>query len=156
MTPPPAATLVPPTSTPASAGRDAASLRAAVVQAVVMTEPLPGFPGHRDFVLVPAGGAGLLSWLQSVSADGPRFLAVPAAAFFPGYAPSLPGPVREELGLGSGEEARLYCLVTVPDGDVTAATANLRAPVAVNPATSRARQVVLADTAHPIRRRLRR
>ena len=36
------------------------------------------------------------------------------------------------------------------------AEANLRAPVVVNPATSRARQVVLADGRHPIRRPLRR
>ena len=37
-----------------------------------------------------------------------------------------------------------------------AATANLRAPVVVNPVAARARQVVLADGTHPIRRPLRR
>jgi flagellar assembly factor FliW len=39
---------------------------------------------------------------------------------------------------------------------VAAATANLRAPVVVNPATHRARQVVLLDAALPIRGALRR
>jgi flagellar assembly factor FliW len=128
----------------------------AQVQALSLTEPLPGFPGHRDYVLVPAEDGGRLFWLQSVAPDGPRFLAIPAAAYFPDYAPALPGAACTELGLAGPGEARLFCLVTVPDGEVAAATANLRAPVVVNPATHRARQVVLLDTAHPIRRPLRR
>jgi flagellar assembly factor FliW len=91
-----------------------------------------------------------------VAPDGPRFLAVPAAAYFPDYAPSLPAAACAELGLDDASTARLYCVVTVPDGDVAAATAKLRAPVVVNPATHRAHQVVLMDAAHPIRRPLRR
>jgi flagellar assembly factor FliW len=130
------------------------------VPLLALTEPLPGFPDHREYVLVPAlgpgDGAGLLYWLQSVEPDGPRFLAVPARAYFPGYAPALPRSVRGELGLRDGEEAALYCLVTVPAGDVEAATANLRAPLAVNSARGTARQVVLPDAAHPIRGLLRR
>src|SRR3954463_14998037 len=128
------------------------------VQTLSLVEPLPGFPGHRDYVLVPAEDAGRLFWLQSVASEGPRFLAVPAATFFPDYAPAVPGVVRAELGLADTAVARLYCLVTVPAaavlscwspapaGDAGAATANLRAPVVVNPATHRARQVVLLDT----------
>jgi flagellar assembly factor FliW len=120
-----------------------------------LTEPLPGFPGHRDFVLVAAEPSGNLFWLQSVAPDGPRFLAVPAAAYFPDYAPAIPAGVRAELGAAGGA-VDLYCVVTVPDGDVTRATANLRAPVVVDRTTQRARQVVLPDGSHPIRRPLRR
>ena len=126
------------------------------VQALGFTESLPGFPGHRDYVLVPADPSGQVYWLQSVAPDGPRFLAVPAACYFPDYAPAVPHAACEELGLGDVADADLYCLVTVPDGDIAAATANLRAPVVVNAVTSRARQVVLADGRHPIRRPLRR
>ncbi|MDP5184302.1 flagellar assembly protein FliW [Blastococcus sp. BMG 814] len=126
------------------------------VQVLSFAEPLPGFPRHRDYVLVPGDSAGLLFWLQAVAPDGPRFLAVPAREFFPGYAPVLPAAVRVELGLADPAEARVFCLVTVPDGDVAEATANLRAPVVVAPATSRARQVVLNDGSLPLRRRLRR
>jgi flagellar assembly factor FliW len=126
------------------------------VQVLLLAEPLPGFPQHRDYVLVPADGGGLLFWLQSVAPDGPRFLAVSAASFFPDYAPALPGVPCAELGLAEAADATLYCLVTVPAGDVTAATANLRAPLVVNPETRRARQLVLIDGEHPIRRPLRR
>jgi len=121
-----------------------------------LVDPLPGFPGHRDYVLVGADPDGLLFWLQSIAPDGPRFLAVPPAVYFPDYDPVLPGTVCAELGLEDPADAQLYCLLTVPHGDVGAATANLRAPVVVNSVAGRARQVVLADGAHPIRRPLRR
>jgi flagellar assembly factor FliW len=123
---------------------------------VALTEALPGFPGHRDYALVVADRDGLVFWLQSIDPDGPRFLAVPAGPYFPDYRPVLPGPVREELGLEGPADAVIYCLVTVPGGDICAATANLRAPVVVNPVAGLARQVVLADGGHPIRRPLRR
>jgi flagellar assembly factor FliW len=126
------------------------------VRPVTLTEPLPGFPGHRDYVLVAADATGLLRWLQAVDPQGPRFLVVPPAPFVPEYAPRLPGAALTELGLGAGKEAELFCLVTVPDGDVGAATANLRAPLVVHPATGRARQVVLTEGGHPIRHALRR
>ena len=147
MTPSPAATLAAPAP---------ATSAAPPMQVLALAEPLPGFPGLRDFVLVAADGAGLLFWLQSVAPEGPRFLAVPAAPFFPDYAPALPRAACTELGLADGADGEIYCLVTVPDGDVSASTANLRAPIVVNPATHRARQVVLTDGVHPIRRPLRR
>ena len=157
MTPSPAAGTLPAPAPASAPVRPSATVPAPVqVQVLTLAEPLPGFPGHRDYVLVPAEDGGRLFWLQSVAADGPRFLTVSAAAFFPDYAPALPGSVRGELGLAEPADARLFCLVTVPEGDVAAATANLRAPVVVNPVTHRARQVVLLDAAHPIRRPLRR
>lgn len=142
MTPSPAATLTAPAASPAVVG-------------LSFTETMPGFPGHREFVLVPASGDGGLFWVQSMATEGPRFLAVAPHRYFPDYAPALPAPVRTELGLGAGDP-ELFCLVTVPGGDVASATANLRAPLVVNWGTGQARQVVLADGGHPIRRPLRR
>jgi flagellar assembly factor FliW len=125
------------------------------VQVLTFAEPMPGFPTHRDYALVPADPSGRLFWLQSVAPDGPRFLAVPAQQYFPDYVPVLPGAACIDLGLEDPADAQVYCLVSVPDGDVAAATANLRAPVVASPATHRARQVVLLDGRHPIRRPLR-
>ncbi|MGY1736700.1 flagellar assembly protein FliW [Geodermatophilus sp. SYSU D00684] len=121
-----------------------------------MVSPLPGFPDFRDYVLVTADGDGLLFWLQSLDADGPRFLAIPPARWFPDYAPVLPAPVLADLDLADPADASLFCLVTVPAEGPAAATANLRAPVVLNPANWRATQVVLPDGRHPIRRPLRR
>src|SRR5688572_5406442 len=155
MTQSPTATLpARPTVAPVSA--PAISPAPSSVRALALAEPLPGFPGHRAYALVAADASGRVFWLQSVAPDGPRFLAVPAAPYFPDYAPAVPPAACAELGLDDVADADLFCLVTVPDGDITAATANLRAPVVVNPVTSQARQVVLADGRHPIRRSLRR
>ena len=126
------------------------------VRCVTLVDALPGFPRHREYVLVAAEPTGLLCWLQSMAPDGPRFLVVPPGPYVPGYAPRLPAGLLADLGLDRQDEASLYCLVTVPDGDVRSATANLRAPLVVNPATGQARQVVLADGALPIRHALRR
>jgi flagellar assembly factor FliW len=164
MTPSPVATLPAATRAPARTPARRPTLKAVPtpapvplsVQVLELAEPLPGFPGHRDYVLVPADAGGLLFWLQSAAPDGPRFLAVSAASFFPDYVPVLPGAACDELALADVAEAILYCLVTVPDGDVTAATANLRAPLVVNPVSQQARQIVLADGVHDIRRPLRR
>jgi flagellar assembly factor FliW len=121
-----------------------------------MVTPLPGFPDCRDYALVTADGDGLLFWLQAMDPDGPRFLAVPPTRYFPDYAPSLPRQVLTDLDLDDAADALLFCLVTVPAEGVAAATANLRAPVVLNPANWRATQVVLPDSRHPIRRPLRR
>ena len=92
----------------------------ASVAVLGLVEPLPGFPEHRDYVLVGADNDGLVFWLQSMAPDGPRFLAVPPAVYFPGYAPVLPVTVCAELGLEDPADAQLFCLLTVPDGDVSA------------------------------------
>ncbi len=155
MTPSPAvlaARPAPRTGAPAApTGRPVPSVRV-----LTLDEPVPGFPGHRDYLLVPGDTAGLMFWLQSVAVDGPRFLVVPTARFFPGYAPVLPGAARVELGLTDLDDADLYAILTVPPGEVDGATANLRAPVVVNRATGRARQIVLTDSSYPIRRPMRR
>jgi flagellar assembly factor FliW len=122
---------------------------------VELVDDLPGFPGQRSFVRVPTGAAPL-EWLQAVDPSGPRFLVVPPTCFVPGYAPRLPDALLAEVGLAAGAEAELVCLVTVPDGDAARATVNLRAPLVLDPATGRGRQVVLADGDHPIRHPMRR
>ena len=122
---------------------------------VELVDDLPGFPGQRAFVRVPTGAAPL-DWLQAVDPGGPRFLVVPPAGYAPGYAPQLPGSLLAELGLDAGAEPEVLCLVTVPDGDASRATMNLRAPLVLDPATGRGRQVVLSDGGHAIRHPLRR
>jgi flagellar assembly factor FliW len=141
---------------PAPAPAPAPAAAVSAVRQITLTEPLPGFPRHRGYVLVAADATGLLRWLQAMDPQGPRFLVVPPAPYVPEYAPRLPGAVLAELGLAVPADAELHCLVTIPDGDVHAATANLRAPLVVNPATGRGRQVVLTEGGHPIRHALRR
>ncbi len=75
MTPPSAmtssvATLPAPACAPARPSAADPAPPAVQVQALSLTEPLPGFPEHRDYVLVPAEDSGRLFWLQSLAPDG--------------------------------------------------------------------------------------
>jgi flagellar assembly factor FliW len=108
-----------------------------------------GFEACRTFALVPAGREGLW-WLQSVDRAGLVFLLADPFAFFPGYEVDL--PPAELAHLDATEDTTLMALVivTLPTRDAEGATANLRAPVIVDPARRLARQVVLVDDTLPL------
>lgn len=128
----------------------------------VLTFPdgLPGFEGLRLFTLVPhhtaAGGKGSpFVWLQSLEDGGLAFLAMEPQQAFPDYAPHIAPAVLVSLSL-TEEDAhpRLYTLLTVPVGSPCGITANLMAPVVVNPSARLAKQVVLNTDQYGLRHRL--
>jgi flagellar assembly factor FliW len=104
--------------------------------------PMPGFPEHRRFVLVRADDDGLLFTLHSVDDPDLRFLVVPPAPFFPGYAPVVGEHVIEQLATTDPEDLLVLLVVTV-GATAASATANLLAPVVVDRSTLRAVQVIL-------------
>ncbi|MBI1758572.1 MAG: flagellar assembly protein FliW [Actinobacteria bacterium] len=112
--------------------------------------PIPGFPGHRRFLLTIVDERGLLYALRSVDDPELRFLVIAPAPFFPDYAPELDPATLVSLGVS--DPARLLVLLVVTVADVAAgATANLFAPIVVDQQTRRAVQVVLSGTELPIR-----
>ncbi len=127
---------------------------------ITFPEGMPGFEEHRLFTLVPHhtadGGKGsLFVWLQSLEDGGLAFLAMEPHQAFPDYAPRVPRAEMEALALT--EEAarpRLYSLLTIPQGDPSGITANLMAPVVVNPRARLAKQVVLNTDQYGLRHRL--
>ncbi|RLK53671.1 flagellar assembly factor FliW [Actinokineospora cianjurensis] len=114
--------------------------------------PMPGFPEHREFVLVAVDPDGPLFTLRSVDDPALRFLVVPPAPFYPDYAPQVSAQVLEQLGTTDPEDL-LVLLVVTAAGSVAEATANLLAPVIVDQSTRRAVQVILEEDL-PIRARL--
>ncbi len=128
----------------------------------VLTFPdgLPGFEGLRLFTLVPhhtaEGGKGSpFVWLQSLEDGGLAFLAMEPQQAFPDYAPRITPADLAILSL-TEEDARprLYTLLTVPVGNPCGITANLMAPVVVNPGARLAKQVVLNTDQYGLRHRL--
>ena len=111
---------------------------------------LPGFEHCREFVVVPhpvAPGApdSAFEWLQSTEDGALAFLAIDPARVFPHYAPRLAPSELSALKLNGDAVPRLFVLLTVPKGDPCGITANLMAPVVVNPARGLARQIVVGD-----------
>jgi flagellar assembly factor FliW len=103
-------------------------------------EPLPGF-ADDEFTLEPIDERALLYSLRSVADPELRFVLAAAPAFFPGYRPDLPTSLAGPLG---AEDVDLLLVLTIGNG-LRDATANLRAPVVLAPATGRAVQVILDD-----------
>jgi flagellar assembly factor FliW len=116
---------------------------------IEFVHPMPGFPESQRFTLQPLDESGVLSALRSLDHADLQFLVVPPAGFHPSYAPEIEDESAAELGLTSAEQA-LVLLVVHAGPDLASTTVNLRAPIVVNIATSRAAQVILEDVSLPV------
>ena len=118
-------------------------------------EGLPGFEDRRRFTLIPHNASSPFEWIQSVEDGGLAFLAAKPHQFFPQYSPRVPAGELEALGLDKGVHGpQLYTLLTVPKGDPCGITANLMAPILINPASRHARQVIVNNDDYGLRHRL--
>ena len=113
-----------------------------------MAVPMPGFPAHRQFVLVRLNDNGLLYAFTSVDDPNLRFLVAPPEPFFPDYAPEIENDVF--AALNTKDPDRLLVMVVITAG-VQETTANLLAPIIVDRDSRRAMQVVLTGTDMPVR-----
>ena len=78
---------------------------------------MPGFPDHRQFVLVRVTEEGVLYALTSVDEPELRFLVVPPAPFFPDYAPEIDDESLAALGATDADAEGLMILLVVTAGD---------------------------------------
>ena len=111
-------------------------------------EGLVGFPDAHEYSL--HGGEGGVFEMLPTEGVGPGFVVAAAGVFFPGYQPVLDDATAGRLGLEDADDALVLTIVTV-GADVSAAHANLLAPVVVNTRTGVAEQVVLSGQDFPLR-----
>ena len=115
---------------------------------ITMAVPMPGFPAHREFVLVRLNDDGLLYAFTSIEDPELRFLVAPPEPFFPEYAPEIEDEVF--AALNTKDPDRLLLLAVITAG-VDETTANLLAPIVVDRDSMRAMQVVLSGSGFPVR-----
>jgi flagellar assembly factor FliW len=113
-----------------------------------MAVPMPGFPAHRDFVLVRLNEDGLLYAFTSIQDPDLRFLVAPPEPFFPDYAPEIENEVFQALNTKDPDRLLLMAVITAGTDETTA---NLMAPIIVDRDTMRAVQVVLSGSGYPVR-----
>ncbi|MBI2245734.1 MAG: flagellar assembly protein FliW [Nocardioides sp.] len=116
---------------------------------IELVRPMPGFGDLRRFALVRLDEAGDLCRLTSVEEPELSFLVVPPGRFFPDYAPAVDDDVLDELEIRSAEDVLLLVVLNAGTS-LASTTANLAAPVLVNPAKRRGGQIVLDDTDLPL------
>ena len=115
---------------------------------ITMAVPMPGFPAHREFVLVRLNDDGLLYAFTSIQDPELRFLVAPPEPFFPDYAPEIENEVFSALN--TKDPDRLLLLTVITAG-VEETTANLLAPIVVDRDSRRAMQVILTGSNMPVR-----
>ncbi|MEV6344526.1 flagellar assembly protein FliW [Actinoplanes sp. NPDC051851] len=115
---------------------------------IQMAVPMPGFPAHREFVLVRLNDDGLLYALTSLDNPELRFLVAPPEPFFPEYAPEIDESVFAALNTKDPDRLLLLTVITAGQNETTA---NLLAPIVVDRDTMRAMQVVLTGSTYPAR-----
>ena len=119
------------------------------IPVIELAQPLPGFPEERRFALVRLDEEGMLMSFRSLERADLQFVVVPPGPFFPDYAPEIGDDVAADLEITRAEDA-LVLLVVRAGASLADTTANLRAPLVINPTSRRASQVVLDDADLPL------
>ena len=102
-----------------------------------------GFEDETKFFLLPFDGSnGTLLCFQSAKTPALAFVAMDPFALDPCYTPELADSELEQMGVPCSQELSFYTLCVVKD-PVGSTTVNLRCPVAINPNTRTAMQVIL-------------
>jgi flagellar assembly factor FliW len=107
---------------------------------------LPGFEACRRFVVLSDARLAPFTGLHGVDAPGPTFLALDPRCVIADYGVALGSRERARLDT-DGAEPLLWLAIVRVDGH--ALTANLRAPVVINPRCMIGLQIVGADTSYP-------
>lgn len=113
-------------------------------------EGLLGFGQLRNFIILDDPNDEIFAWLQSCENPDIAFPVLEPELFTLNYKVELSKADLEVLKLSSIQEGRLLTIITIPS-DPTQMTANMKAPIVINPRMKLARQCVLQDNSLQIR-----
>ena len=109
-----------------------------------------GFSEVRRYVMLDHGRNTPLKWLQAVDKPELAFPMVPATDLVEDYHITVSPDDLAALAMESTDELLAFVILTIPNGAPERTTANLKAPIVMNPMTHLARQV-LVEQDYPIR-----
>ena len=110
---------------------------------------LGGFEGHHNYALITDADSPV-EWLQSTSDPSVVFALLEPFLFYQDYGFELPDADASALGLNRPEQAMVRCILTLRES-ADAISANLMAPVVLNPQARLGRQILLHDSGLPLR-----
>ena len=113
-------------------------------------EGLVGCPEWKHFVLEELPDGAPVAILQSQDEKDISFLVTVPTLICPSYSFPTPPSVRRLLGLSTSQEPKALCMLVVRQEPLLI-TANLLGPVAYNPLTGLACQLVLSDSPYSAR-----
>lgn len=111
---------------------------------VTFADGLPGFESSRRYVLVVSPELAPFTLIQGIDPEGPSFVGIDPRVIEDNYPVALDRMDLMRLGADRGQ-ALLWLSIVADRGDGTA-TANLRAPIVINPATMRGIQLIAVES----------
>jgi len=116
-------------------------------------EGLPGFEELREFLLLSSPGLEPVQFLVSCKDPEISFPILAARLCLEGYAPELDRSALQALAVPEMSALAIYAILSFHH-ECERVTANLRAPVLINPAARIGRQVTLMDSTQSLRHAL--
>jgi flagellar assembly factor FliW len=120
-------------------------------QVLTFPEGLIGFPEYHEFVVMDFEVKDeCVRWLQAASEPDLGFVVMGPKAVFPDYDPEFSGADLSTLEVTAPDDLVVLSVVTIPK-DVRKMTANLQAPLLINPQKRLGRQVIAASPEYSTR-----
>jgi flagellar assembly factor FliW len=117
---------------------------------LIFEHGVPGFLEEKQFILLPLPENNLFHILQSVKTPELGFVVTDPFIFFKDYDFTLQDSTVELLGSPTENEIKVLSIVTVKE-PLHDSTANLQAPIVINLAGNKAKQLILNDVAYQTR-----
>jgi flagellar assembly factor FliW len=109
-----------------------------------------GFPTVQRYVILNHNVESPLKWLQAIDNADLAFPIVASAELIADYSVTIPPEDLCALQLESAADGVIFVILTIPKDAPERTTANLRAPIVINPIVHIARQVLTVEE-YPIR-----
>jgi len=109
---------------------------------IMFEDGIPGLEEYRRYTLLQFEESYPIIWLQSVDDGGICLPVLDTYAVLTGYVFDIGDEDVKELGLGGPEELHVVSVLVIPD-DIQQMTVNLAAPIIINTATGKAKQIML-------------
>jgi flagellar assembly factor FliW len=117
---------------------------------ILFDNGIPGLEEYRKYALLQFEESYPIIWLQSVDDGGICLPVLDTFAVLTGYVFDIDDEDVKELGLGGPEELHVVSVLVIPD-DIQRMTVNLAAPIIINTATGKARQIMLSGGDYNVR-----
>lgn len=106
---------------------------------------LIGFPEHKQVEFLYQPDQLPFLWMHLEGPKPLHFVVIEPAGLIPGYEPEIFDEDAAFLEIKSSNDAAIFNIVTVSNGNPLSATVNLVGPIVVNRHNGRGKQVVLAN-----------
>jgi flagellar assembly factor FliW len=120
---------------------------------ITFEQGMIGFPEQRRYAILKQREDSVFMWLHSLDEGSLAFPIVLPWVFYWDYEVDLADADMDAIGVSRADQISIYCVVNV-GADVRNATINLFAPIVVNNADRRGRQVINTIEGYTTRDRL--